>query len=70
MRSEIIEFRERGKEPFHQCPKCSKQSLVQRDNDRFDCLWCGFRRDLSETGNSSILGWITLPLGLLLLLLL
>ena len=62
MRSEIVELKE--KDPFYPCPKCSKNALVQRDLDRYYCLWCGFRKDISE-GESQGSG-----IGLVLLLIL
>lgn len=36
--------------PQHlECPKCGKQTIVQRDRDVYRCISCGFRRDLSES---------------------
>lgn len=64
MRSEIVDLKE--KDPFYPCPKCSKNALVQRDLDRYYCLWCGFKKDISE-GESRGSG---ISFGLLLILLL
>lgn len=35
-------------ETLHECPRCGKRALAQVSHDRFECLWCRFRRDLSE----------------------
>lgn len=31
-----------------ECPRCGKHVLVRRGSDYYQCLWCGFRRNLSE----------------------
>ncbi|MEO1095364.1 MAG: hypothetical protein AAFX01_10745 [Cyanobacteria bacterium J06638_28] len=36
-----------------ECPRCGKHVLVRRGNDHYRCLWCGFRRDISESGDIS-----------------
>lgn len=37
---------------FHQdimdCPNCGRRGLVQQNNSIYQCLCCGFRRNLSE----------------------
>lgn len=35
-------------ETLHECPNCGKRALVQIGQERFECLWCGFRRNLSD----------------------
>ncbi len=35
-------------ETLHECPNCGKRSLAQIGQERFECLWCGFRRNLSD----------------------
>lgn len=32
-----------------ECPKCGRKGLVKQSNDVYQCLWCRFRRDLSES---------------------
>lgn len=32
-----------------ECPRCGKPVLVRRGNDHYHCLWCGFKRDISES---------------------
>lgn len=54
-----------------QCPKCCKHSLVQMGVDKFRCIWCGFKSDLSEPDfELSSLIMLILLVGVLLLLLL
>ncbi|MBD2090038.1 hypothetical protein H6F67_09255 [Microcoleus sp. FACHB-1515] len=43
---------EHTKDTLHQCPRCSKYALVQRDADKFYCLWCHFNRDVSDSGGA------------------
>lgn len=43
---------DRTRETLHQCPRCSKHALVQRDTDKFYCLWCHFNRDVSDSGGT------------------
>lgn len=31
-----------------ECPRCGKNSLVQRNDDLYQCLSCDFKRDLSS----------------------
>lgn len=31
-----------------ECPKCGKQSVVQRKEDLYQCLSCDFKRDFSK----------------------
>lgn len=31
-----------------ECPKCSKTTLVQHTNDKYVCLNCNFKRDISH----------------------
>ena len=33
---------------LHDCPKCSKKTLNQIEPGIFECIWCGFRKDLSQ----------------------
>ncbi|NER78728.1 MAG: hypothetical protein F6K42_03955 [Leptolyngbya sp. SIO1D8] len=35
-------------ETLHECPRCSKRSLAQIGQERFECLWCGFKRNFAE----------------------
>ena len=46
MSSELVELRRA--EVLHECPKCGKRALAQVNQECFKCLWCHFRRDLSE----------------------
>lgn len=32
---------------MHECPKCGKHTLLQR-NTQFRCIWCDFYRDLGQ----------------------
>lgn len=32
-----------------ECPKCSKQTLIQRNSDLYQCLSCDFERDFSQS---------------------
>ena len=32
---------------MHECPKCGKHTLLQR-NTKFRCIWCDFYRDLGQ----------------------
>ena len=34
---------------LHSCPNCGKDSLAQIGTERFACIWCGFRRDISRS---------------------
>ena len=43
MKPEFLECRN----SLEECPKCGKHSLAQRGEDKYQCLWCGFYRDLS-----------------------
>jgi predicted nucleic-acid-binding Zn-ribbon protein len=47
---------------MHSCPKCGKRSLARVGEGHFHCLWCGFRRNITE-GEYSYNGG---PLGALL----
>lgn len=33
-----------------ECPRCGKRTLVQKSQNRYQCLWCHFQRDLSGPG--------------------
>jgi hypothetical protein len=33
---------------MHVCPKCGKRSLTRVGEGRFHCLWCGFRRNITD----------------------
>lgn len=37
-----------SKHSLPECPNCGRNALVQPSRDRYHCLWCGFKRDLSE----------------------
>ena len=37
-------------EQLHNCPKCGKHSLARVSEQRYQCVWCRFRRDLSQEG--------------------
>ena len=47
MRSEIVEIRD-SKDILHDCPKCNKKALAQVEPGVFECIWCGFRRDVTQ----------------------
>jgi ribosomal protein S27AE len=53
-----------------ECPKCGKHALVERSQDRYQCLWCDFHKNLSpsESAGSQLL-WFALALLCLILLL-
>lgn len=44
------EVRERG-DSMHECPKCGKRSLNEREGV-FHCLWCGFHRNIADSEHS------------------
>lgn len=44
---------DRTRDTLHQCPRCSKYALVQRDTDKFHCLWCHFDRDVSDSSGAA-----------------
>jgi ribosomal protein L37E len=44
MKPDYLEIRN----TLEECPKCGKHSLAQRGHDKYQCLWCGFYRDISE----------------------
>jgi ribosomal protein S27AE len=52
------------RQTLHECPHCAKRTLVQRSPDKYHCLWCGFRKDLSAAPESAS-GAAILPLGLI-----
>lgn len=58
---------------FHQdimdCPNCGKRGLIRQTSDIYQCLCCGFKRNLSEPGLEDKLVWavITLILSTLVL---
>lgn len=54
---------------FYVCPKCSKNSLVKKRDDLYQCLWCDFRKDVSR-GNDNLAIVILALMGVFLLLLL
>ena len=31
-----------------ECPNCGRRALAQISNERYECLWCDFYRDLSH----------------------
>ena len=33
---------------LYECPKCGRHALTQVSSERYECLWCNFRRDLSH----------------------
>lgn len=35
-----------------ECPKCGKQSLVQRGSDLFACVSCDFKKDFAKPEKS------------------
>ena len=43
-----------------ECPRCDRKGLVSRNNEVYKCVYCGFRRDLSNSGENvdSILLWL------------
>jgi ribosomal protein L37E len=44
MNQEFLEIRN----TLPECPRCGKSSLAQLSRNKYQCLWCGFNRDLSE----------------------
>lgn len=58
-------------ETLHECPKCGKRSLAQIGQERFECVWCDFRRDLSEPywGGGGLIGALLAALLVTLILL-
>jgi len=54
---------------FSECPRCEKRTLYQRSAHYFICLWCGFRRDISEP-EPSFLSTVLMLLTLVVLILL
>lgn len=64
-----LELLERA-ETLHECPKCGKRALAQTSHNRFECLWCNFRRDLSEPyfGGGALAALISSVFFILLLL--
>jgi len=42
------------------CPRCDRKGLVQRNADIYQCVYCGFRRDLSGSSErvDSVFLWI------------
>ncbi|MEM0978736.1 MAG: hypothetical protein AAGH78_00545 [Cyanobacteria bacterium P01_H01_bin.58] len=59
------------REVLHECPKCGKRALAQIGQERFECLWCGFRRNLAESnwGGGGILGALLAVLTVILIML-
>ncbi|MBD1849266.1 hypothetical protein [Leptolyngbya sp. FACHB-711] len=54
---------------FSECPQCSKQTLYQRNADKFVCLSCSFQRDLSKPKEKSFLPTLLMLLTLIVLVL-
>ena len=50
----------RANDNFHECPKCSRLSLTQTKSGVYECIWCNFRRDISQprSGPVAFLGAI------------
>lgn len=57
-------------EPLLECPSCGRRALVRQNNTLYQCLYCSFRRDLSDENiRSSSLGiWILIVLSTVVLL--
>ena len=59
-------------ETLQECPKCGKRALAQIGQERFECLWCGFHRNLAEPhwgGGGGLWGALAAALLLLVFLL-
>jgi ribosomal protein L37AE/L43A len=39
---------------MHDCPKCAKQTLNQIEPGVFECIWCGFRKDISQRNGGPV----------------
>lgn len=53
-----------------ECPKCGKKALVQRNNDQYECMWCDFRKDFSESKQTSSSADDVLPMLVLVVIVL
>lgn len=45
------------------CPRCGRRALAHVHDSKYECLWCGFSRDLSEPR------WTVIPAGMALVFL-
>ncbi len=52
---------------LHNCPKCDKQTLNQTEAGIFECIWCGFRKDISQR-NGGPVAVIAMAGGIILLI--
>lgn len=44
----------RAHDAFHECPKCSRHALTQTSSGIYECIWCNFRRDVSQPRNGPL----------------
>jgi hypothetical protein len=58
---------------MHDCPKCGKRALTHLSAGHFNCIWCGFKRNVSDREHSymgvdgSVAGGIVMSLLLVFL---
>lgn len=69
-RREIIYTYPEEPRRFLECPRCSKNTLYQRNADQFVCLSCSFQRDLSKPKPKSFLPTLLMLLTLIVVVLL
>ncbi|MBW4692866.1 MAG: hypothetical protein KME27_14010 [Lyngbya sp. HA4199-MV5] len=41
------------------CPSCREEALIQRGDTNYECIYCGYKKDLEtyEPGSSSLIIW-------------
>lgn len=61
MKPEFLEHRN----CLDECPQCGKHSLAQRSHDQYQCLWCGFYRDMSQSQGVGMLFWAAIFVAVL-----
>jgi ribosomal protein L37AE/L43A len=48
MNSDLLNVRD-SRDILHECPKCSRKALSQVEAGVYECIWCGFRRNISRS---------------------
>jgi ribosomal protein S27AE len=58
---------ERHEQVVAQCPNCNKQDFIEKDDNKWFCLNCGYVKDLSEKTTGPGLGGFLVTVWLVVL---